>query len=416
MAITTPQFHGLIEALSQVLSFEHPADAVMSAFFRQQRKLGARDRQLISETVYAVLRRYYWLCAILEPSQPTPRNLAIAALLRLRGHNLREISELLNDKEQTLATELKGRTPALSLSQQAELPQWVIDKLDWPEADLIALGQALQQAAPLDLRVNTFKGKRKKILAQFADEGVDAEATPYSEIGIRLGKKVQLKDHPLFVDGQLEVQDEGSQLLGLLVGAKRGEMVVDFCAGAGGKTLLLASAMANRGRVYALDVAEKRLKNLSPRLKRSGVSNISTILINDEHDMRIKRLNGKIDRVLIDAPCSGMGTLRRNPDLKFRQSAKAVAELNVKQASILESAAHLLKPGGRLVYATCSLLQEENEDIVQAFLAKHPDFRLLPVAEALPKVELEMGDYLKLYPHLHQTDGFFAAAMVKNEA
>lgn len=415
MAVTSPQFHGLIDALEQVLRFERPADAVMSAFFREHRKLGSRDRKLISETVYAVLRRYCWLCALLEPQENSHRNLAIAALLRLRGHNLREINELLKSSEQTLATELKARKPELSLAQQAELPQWVIDKLDWPESDILALGQALQQAAPLDLRVNSFKGKRKKVLAQFAEEGIAAEETPHSNIGIRLGEKIALQQHPLFQDGQLEVQDEGSQLLGLMVAAKRGEMVVDFCAGAGGKTLLLASAMANRGRVYAVDVSEKRLKNLSPRLKRSGLSNISTILINDEQDARIKRLNGKIDRVLVDAPCSGMGTLRRNPDLKFRQSSQSVSELNAKQSAILESAAHLLKPSGRLVYATCSLLREENEDIVEAFLAKHTDFTLLPVNEALPKLELEMGDYLKLYPHLHQTDGFFAAAMVRNK-
>ena len=227
-------------------------------------------------------------------------------------------------------------------------------------------------------------------------------------------EKAQLQKHPLFLEGVVEVQDEGSQLLGLLVGAKRGEMVVDFCAGAGGKTLLLAAAMANTGRVYAFDVSEKRLDNLSPRLKRSGLSNISTTLINSESDARVKRLNGKIDRVLVDAPCSGMGTLRRNPDLKFRQSPLSVEELNAKQSAILESASYLLKPGGRLVYSTCSLLADENERIVEKFLAAHPEYKLMPISEALPKIDLGGGDYLHLYPHCHATDGFFAAVMVRS--
>lgn len=415
MALTSHQFRGITDALTQVLTFDHPADATMSAFFREHRKLGSGDRQIITETVYATLRRYSFLCAVVAPQAVTPKRLAIAALLRLRGRNLREIADLLSgDAERAFAADLKGRAPALDLAARAELPQWLIDKLGWPEEEIIALGQSLQQPAPLDLRVNTFKSKRKKVLEQLIAEGIAALETPYSPIGIRLKEKLQLQKHPLFLDGSVEVQDEGSQLLGLLVGARRGEMLVDFCAGAGGKTLLLAAAMANTGRVYAFDVAEKRLANLSPRLKRSGLSNITTTLISGEGDARVKRLNGKIDRVLVDAPCSGMGTLRRNPDLRFRQSPQSVAELNVKQAAILESASYLLKPGGRLVYSTCSLLADENEAIVEAFLARHPHYTLLPVAEALPKIELGAGDYLHLYPHRHGSDGFFAAVMVRS--
>lgn len=411
MALTSHQIRGIADALAQVLPFTHPADAVMSAFFRDHRKLGSSDRQIITETVYAVLRRYQFLSAVIAPQPVTPRTLTIAALLRLRGHNLREIADQLSDEEREFAAALKGREPQLNVAARAELPQWVIDKLGWPEEEIIALGQSLQQPAPLDLRVNTFKAKRKKVLEQFAGEGIAAIETPLSPIGIRLKEKVQLQKHPLFLDGSVEVQDEGSQLLGLLVGARRGEMVVDFCAGAGGKTLLLAAAMANTGRVYAFDVSEKRLGNLSPRLKRSGLSNISTTLISGEGDARVKRLNGKIDRVLVDAPCSGMGTLRRNPDLKFRQSPQSVEELNAKQGAILESAAYLLKPGGRLVYSTCSLLSDENEKIVEAFLARHKEYRLIPISEALPKIELGSGDYLHLYPHRHGSDGFFAAVM-----
>jgi 16S rRNA (cytosine967-C5)-methyltransferase len=214
----------------------------------------------------------------------------------------------------------------------------------------------------------------------------------------------------------VEVQDEGSQLLALLTDAKRGEMVVDFCAGAGGKTLALGAAMRNTGRLYAFDVSGHRLDALKPRLARSGLSNVHPAQIAHERDERIKRLAGKIHRVLVDAPCSGLGTLRRNPDLKWRQSPKAVDELQAKQTAILASAARLLKPGGRLVYATCSLLTAENEAVAEAFTAaQRADFEPLPaqvaleaahVADAAPLVS---GPWLRLWPHRHQTDGFFAA-------
>ncbi|MGN6666486.1 MAG: RsmB/NOP family class I SAM-dependent RNA methyltransferase, partial [Trinickia sp.] len=216
-----------------------------------------------------------------------------------------------------------------------------------------------------------------------------------------------------FEDGWIEVQDEGSQLLCALVAPRRGEMIVDFCAGAGGKTLALGAAMRSTGRLYAFDVSDRRLAKLKPRLARSGLSNVHPVLIDSEHDAKIKRLAGKIDRVLVDAPCSGLGTLRRNPDLKWRQSPASVEELVPKQRSILASAARLVKPGGRLVYATCSMLDAENEGIVAQFLADHPDFALVPAGKVLAeqRIEVEMGDYLSLWPHRHATDGFFAAVL-----
>jgi 16S rRNA (cytosine967-C5)-methyltransferase len=224
-----------------------------------------------------------------------------------------------------------------------------------------------------------------------------------------------LNKHVLFTKGVIEVQDEGSQLLAMVVAPRRGEMVADFCAGAGGKTLALGAIMHNSGRLYAFDVSERRLANLKPRLARSGLSNIHPQLIANERDQKLKRLAGKFDRVLVDAPCSGLGTLRRNPDLKWRQTPKDIAELTVKQTNILVAAAKLVKPGGRLVYATCSLLQEENEAIIEAFLTQHPEFTSISAADILSqqKVELDTGVYLKMLPHLHGTDGFFAAVMQK---
>src|SRR6185503_16801347 len=227
---------------------------------------------------------------------------------------------------------------------------------------------ALQQPAPLDLRVNVLKAPREGVMERLDHDDLEASETRYSPIGVRLRDKPALNKHPMFLDGAVEVQDEGSQLVGLLVEPRRGEMVVDFCAGAGGKTLQMGAAMHSSGRLYAFDVSDKRLANLGPRLTRSGLSNVFPQRIATENDAKVKRLRGKIDRVLVDAPCTGFGTLRRTPDLKWRQTPEDLAELTAKQARIVASAATLLKPGGRLVYATCSVLPEENDAIVDAFL------------------------------------------------
>jgi 16S rRNA (cytosine967-C5)-methyltransferase len=271
----------------------------------------------------------------------------------------------------------------------------------------------LNTPAPLDLRVNSIKAERDAVIATLLEAPIVAEPMPYAPLGLRVKQKPALQNLPLFKEGAIEVQDEGSQVLSQIVGARRGEMVVDFCAGAGGKTLALGALMRNTGRLYAFDVSEKRLAKLKPRMARSGLSNVHPVLIAHERDAKVKRLAGKIDRVLVDAPCSGLGTLRRNPDVKWRQQLSAIAEMQEKQAAILDGAARLVKNGGRLVYATCSLLNEENDVIVEGFLATHPDFDLVPMSQVLAeqKIPLEMDKYLKLLPHKHQTDGFFAAVL-----
>ena len=259
---------------------------------------------------------------------------------------------------------------------------------------------------------------------ELAQAAIKTVATPHSPWGLRVEGKPQLAKLPAFVRGAIEVQDEGSQLLALLLDAKRGEMVVDFCAGAGGKTLAIGATMRSTGRLYAFDVSAHRLDALGPRLKRSGLSNVHPAAIAHERDDRVKRLSGKIDRVLVDAPCTGLGTLRRNPDLKWRQSPKAVEELVAKQTAILGSAARLVKTGGRLVYATCSVLPQENEAIAEAFSVAHPDFEPLDAGEVLAQLKVEGAAalcsggesglrYLRLWPHVHHTDGFFAAVWVR---
>ncbi|MDP2109659.1 MAG: RsmB/NOP family class I SAM-dependent RNA methyltransferase, partial [Thiobacillus sp.] len=347
----------------------------------------------------------------------TPRQLALATLMKLQGINARELAPLLMDSEEEWLKQLKAKSTAdLPLAVQADFPDWLMEKLAsfMSEADILALARGMQQPAPLDLRVNTLLDKRDEVLHTLVhSDGIAAEITPHSPFGLRLKDKPSLNRNSLFVKGKIEVQDEGSQLVGLLLAPQRREMVVDFCAGAGGKTLLLGALMQNSGRVYAFDVSEKRLNNLKPRLKRSGLSNLHPQLISNENDLKIKRLAGKIDRVLVDAPCSGLGTLRRNPDMKWRQTPEGIADLTQKQAAILLAASRLLKSGGRLVYATCSFLPEENQQIVEAFLAQHPEFKLLDTSEILAAqhVVLDTGKYLQLLPHVHGTDGFFAAVM-----
>ncbi len=400
-------------ALATVLAPHGPADAKLSAYFRENPKLGAKDRAFIAETVYQVIRRKRLLEYLADGVDA--RRLMLAALLRIQGVSLGSLGPHLGKQQTEWAQAIKAKsTESLPLAVQADLPDWLWGKLvtQYGEMDALALSRAMHLSAPLDLRVNRLNGQREAVLALFIKEGLTATPTPYSPDGVRLKEKIALNKHVLFTKGVIEVQDEGSQLLTLLLAPRRGEMVADFCAGAGGKTLAIGAMMANTGRLYAFDVAEKRLANLRPRLARSGLSNIHPQLIVNERDQKLKRLAQKFDRVLVDAPCSGLGTLRRNPDLKWRQTEMDVAELSVKQANILDAAAKLVKTGGRLVYATCSVLREENENIIEAFLAKHSEFKLLNAAEILAqqKVAVDTGMTLKMLPHVHGTDGFFAAA------
>jgi 16S rRNA (cytosine967-C5)-methyltransferase len=402
------------EVLREVLRFTGPADGTLSRYFRDHPKLGSRERGAVAEGIYGLLRNKTVYGNFAESGVGSAmRRLALLGLADAVG--VEALGGISEEEHAWLTRVMEFDRAGLPAAARANLPTWLYDKLveRFGETEALELATALNQPAPLDLRVNVIKSNREAVMAELAKAPILSEATPYAATGIRVLKKPALQNLPLFKDGAIEVQDEGSQLLAQIVGAKRGEMIVDFCAGAGGKTLALGAIMKNTGRLYAFDIAEKRLAKLKPRLARSGLSNVHPVLIAHENDAKVKRLAGKIDRVLVDAPCSGLGTLRRNPDVKWRQSPQGLAELNVKQISILTGAARLVKPGGRLVYATCSLLDEENESIVAQFLVAHEGFALVPMAQILAeqKIELEMQDYLKLYPHRHQTDGFFAAVL-----
>ena len=403
------------ELLRAVLKLDAPADSIVSGFFKHHRSLGPRERNALAETAYTVLRRRPLLQHLAQSGTGAlERRLAILAW----SGDANLLKGALGPNEAQWRQQVKAIDPAgFSEKFRHNMPDWLASALRSQLGDVAfwPLVAALDEPAPLDLRVNVLKAKRDELLSTLNQAGLRAAPTPFSPWGIRVPGKPALQKFDAFVRGDIEVQDEGSQLLALLVDAKRGEMVVDFCAGAGGKTLALGAAMRSTGRLYAFDVNGHRLDALKPRMARSGLSNVHPAQIAHERDERIKRLAGKIDRVLVDAPCSGLGTLRRNPDLKWRQSPQAVTELNAKQTAILDSAQRLVKPGGRLVYATCSLLREENEAVAEAFGAAHPDFVPLPADEALAAAhvdragELVENGYLRLWPSKHATDGFFAA-------
>jgi 16S rRNA (cytosine967-C5)-methyltransferase len=411
------------ELLGAILAESLPADKQMERYFRAHPKLGQRERGQLAETVYACLRRRLYLEYLLERDQAPAADLVAAQLLSADGVSTRALRELGwcaepggDARAERVAQRAREPLDGLPPAVRTNLPDWLLDPLldELGDAETRQLAEALNRPAPLDLRANTLKCTREALAARLAGEGYATEPTPYSPLGLRRRERAPLFKTGSFRDGWFEVQDEGSQLLALLVEPRRREMVVDFCAGAGGKTLALGAAMANSGTLYAFDVSASRLERLKPRVARAGLDNVRAVAIAHERDDRVRRLHGKIDRVLVDAPCSGSGTLRRSPDLKWRRPD--LDALGAQQARILAAAASLVKPGGRLVYATCSLLHAENDAVVETFLADHPAFTVLPAGDILARRDVALtftDSALRLYPHRHGTDGFYAIAMAR---
>lgn len=406
-------------ALKTLLAFSQPADQALRRFFREHANLGQNDRALVAELCFSVLRQLRLLREL--SGRDAPRSLLLTALTVIEGLSLRQLEPLVDAEERAWLEQLRAtRRASLPPAIRLSLPDWLWERLcqTMPADRAEALARGMLEPAPMDLRVNTLQATREAVLARLQQDGIAAQPTALSPVGIRVAGKPALQAHPLYLKGTIEVQDEASQLLAFLVAPRRREMVADFCAGAGGKTLALGAMMRSEGRVYAFDTSERRLANLKPRLKRSGLSNVTPQHIDSENDSRIKRLAGKIDRVLVDAPCSGLGTLRRNPDLKWRQTPEDLAELVVKQNAILQAAARLVKPGGRLVYATCSILPEENEGVIAAFQARHPQFvaRDCSAILAQQKIALDTGAFFRVLPHSHGMDGFFAAVLERTDS
>ncbi len=429
---------GAIELLQAIDAAPRgPADRVAAGYFRDRRYVGSKDRAAIQGIVYDVLRRRaqldWWLGRV-EIAPPTPRTRAIACLAKITGWPAEDIDEAFSgerhapaklspEERQALRRLTGGKKGAGGIDHpdqpvvvRGNAPDWVAPALQAAFGDRLDQElQALLEPATVDLRVNALKASRDEALMRLKSEGVTAEPTHLSPLGLRLVGRRPLGETGSFKDGIVEIQDEGSQLVALLVDAKPGMRVVDFCAGAGGKALAIAAGMDNKGHVVACDVSAKRLEASAKRLRRAGVHNVERKLLEDENDKWVKRHKHAYDRVLVDAPCTGIGTWRRNPDGRWSLDPKDLEELVPKQARILASAARLVKPGGRLVYATCSLLPAENEAQVAAFLAATPDFVAAPLATLWPSVAAGRapceGPYLHLTPARHGTDGFFAAVL-----
>jgi 16S rRNA (cytosine967-C5)-methyltransferase len=401
-----------------------PADAVANDFFRARRFIGSGDRRAVSDRVWRVLRSRRRLGWWLKGKQTEPR-LLVAASLLTEGWTLsgvaqaysggRFAAEGLERGEHIALAKIEGHTldhPDMPDAVRLEIPDWLLPRLAARFGDRLNVEMtAMEGNAPLDLRANPLKATREEARAALTAEGWEAKPTPYSVWGLRIEGRRPVTSGPAFQTGLVEIQDEGSQLIAALVDARPGMRVADWCAGAGGKTLALAATMENRGQIVACDVSASRLDGAVRRLRRAGVHNVERHLI-EAGDKWIKRRAGSFDRVLVDAPCTGTGTWRRNPDARLRLTERDLAELQPKQAAILDTAQSLVRKGGRLVYATCSLLAEENEAQVSAFLARHPDFALVPLARAWnsPSPPCQ-GDVLSLTPAQHGTDGFFAAVL-----
>lgn len=406
--------------LGEILQWQYPADQALSHWMRSHPKMGLRDRAEVTEAVFNVLRHLRRYRSLAESgSGAAARRLAILGLDTVLQPEV--LAAGLEEGERDWLDRIRRiDLNAMPRPVRESLPDWLDERLSaLPDSD--SLVRALNQPAPLDIRVNPLKTTREDMLAAFANGPAarfEPVPTPYSPWGIRFKGRPSVSRWPAFDKGEIEVQDEGSQILVSLMAPKRGEMIIDFCAGAGGKTLLLGALMRSTGRLYAFDVSQARLARAKPRFARSGLSNIVPVVIDPATDQRVKRLRRKAQRVLVDAPCTGLGTLRRNPDLKWRQHPESVTETLALQKRILEEASSCVAPGGRLVYATCSLLPEENEGQVQAFLQSHPDFELLDAPaiarERCPALEMQ-GPYLQLRPDLHGTDGFFAAVMQRRK-
>jgi 16S rRNA (cytosine967-C5)-methyltransferase len=403
-------------ALAALLEFSGPADQALSRFFRAHRSLGRRDRAFIAEAVFAVLRRKRSLEAAAGSSDP--RALLLGALVRVQGYSGRSLEGVLSREDREIVARIKQADPeGMPDAVRADLPDWLWQKLEQQlgHGEAMQTARAMLNPAPLDLRVNLARTERDAVLERLAQDGLQGSPMSCSPAGIRIEGKPAINRHPLFTEGLIEVQDEGSQILAWLVGPRRGEMIGDFCAGAGGKTLALSMLMRGTGRVYAMDVSDRRLAALGPRASRAAVTNIHPIVLGGDNDARLKRLAGKLDRVLVDGPWSGVGPRRRNPGLKLRPSPEAIEELALKQERILGAAARLVKPGGRLVYATCSLLDEENDAVADAFARSHSGFAELSCEEILAgqRIPIATGRRLKLRPQVHKTDAFFAAVFTR---
>jgi 16S rRNA (cytosine967-C5)-methyltransferase len=419
------QLAAAIDLLAAIEADPRPADAIANHFFRTRRFIGGGDRRAVSTLVWGVLRARrhlgWWLDYCHAPQTPrmllclqalftgqTPNKIAMAFAAGRYG------PPPLTPEESAVLEQLSTRTlehPNMPEPVKYEIPDWILPKLRAQFGPTLSDEMAaMNDAAPLDLRVNLLKATREEAIGALAREGLRAEPTKFSPWGLRLQNRQSITSGKAFQEGLVEIQDEGSQLIALAVGAQPGMRVADYCAGAGGKTLAIAMGMENKGHIVACDVSEPRLEGAIKRLRRAGVHNAERHLL-EPGDKWVKRQSQRFDRVLVDAPCTGTGTWRRNPDARTRLTETDLTELTQKQSEILDQAQKLVKPGGKLIYATCSLLNDENEAQLEAFLSRTPGFKQIPLDA--PEA-LRGAPSLRLSPAGHGTDGFFAAVLARD--
>jgi 16S rRNA (cytosine967-C5)-methyltransferase len=411
----------------------YASDLIASAF-RKQRQLGSGDRRLVAETVYGLIRWHRRLEAIAEevlarrrerrePLSPVARGELALLIYELRQGLTVEPEELRrllhSDPDLTAITAddagLGSRTGLEREAVRRSFPTWLLERFvaDSGEDEALALADAMNRRAPLAIRVNTLKIARDALAQRLAGEGIVTHPAPLSPFGLLLETRVNVFGLSAFSEGLFEVMDEGSQLVAEAVAPPPGGKVADACAGAGGKTLALAALLAGQGRILALDPNGKKLEELRRRARRAGLSNVAARELKGGRWPDEARL-GAWERVLVDAPCSGLGTLRRNPEARWRLQPAAVDAFPAQQLSLLVTYAPLVAVGGRLIYATCTVLRSENEQVVERFLAERPDFAPMSLKEIWGKeraLPLGGGTVLRLSPHQHDTDGFFAAVL-----
>lgn len=424
----------IIKLYDMVNDAKKPADQVLHTYFKQRKFVGSKDRKVIAETIYTMLRFHARLLWWADKTGVDAKGREVMLLWLALGTNytMDDIHALFDGAGYAPdPLSLHERDLVASLLHQdmmpkempedvaMECPQWAYQSLKKHYGDNFRHEMtAMQEEAPLDMRVNTLKADREGVLKRLQQDGFNVSPTPFSPLGLRVQGRPPFSMHPYYKQGWMEVQDEGSQLLALLCGAKPGEWIVDFCAGAGGKTLALAAQMQNKGRIWACDVEAYRLENSRKRLRRAGVHCVEMQVLDDEEDDWVRKHKDKADCVLIDAPCSGLGTWRRNPFVRWQNLGPNLKTLTDLQQNILQSASRLVKSGGRLFYATCSMLPEENQQQVDRFLAENPKFKAVPLSEMwdatgwpIPEgLDLSQSS-LQFTPYQHQTDGFFISAL-----
>ncbi len=426
------------ELLTIIRKSAKPADHLIDAFFRSRKYLGSHDRRFIAEAVYGTIRHLRRCEALATASvgafpddvSTEDSSLILLAVYLVKFDHRKDVApNVLGPKlrsarlKESLLRFLSGLAAsdvgsAESTALRHSFPDWMVDRFvqTYGTAETEALCSGLNEPAPLTIRVNTLKTTVKDCQEALAKQGIETKPTRLSPFGLSLSKRVNIFQFDAFRAGLFEVHDEGSQLLPLLIDPKPTWKVLDACAGAGGKTLQLAALMNNRGEIFAADPHSVRLEALRKRTRRAGVSNVR-VIETSVFEAKLADFAGFFDAVLIDAPCSGLGTIRRNPGLKWSVTEQSVNELSEKQLGILSANAGVVKQGGKMFYATCTMLREENEDVIGTFLGSRSDFRLALMKPAAEKWNLSHcveGDFLKLLPHRHGTDGFFCAILEKN--